>query len=254
MAHEMQLRDVEGIEFYTDSQGDAGVSQTGLSILCGVPRNTINDYLSRVRRNTSKTPGKLTGIDSELFVNNAKIVDADTCVMAIEYYAFEAKIDNTKARDTFRKFAKIGFTKWVQTITGYEPEQAQAVGKRMTELEMAKRYVELLEEKEQTIAYLGDKPGLAHKMAQAYVCQTALPCELLSFDEMCDLRGVTRFETNVKRELSRKLANSVTNDTRAKVGTKTVSIPGKTKPQYYEVKAYPVEALAAFDNVLANHK
>jgi hypothetical protein len=122
----------------------------------------------------------------------------------------------------------------------------------MTELEMATKYVTLLQEKAKTDLYLGDKPGLAHKMAQAHR-DKALPCEKLSFDEMCDLRGFQRLEVGVKRELSRKLANAVSNDLLTQVKTKTVSVPGKRKPQYYQVKAYPVECLPAFDNVMAIH-
>jgi hypothetical protein len=150
-------------------------------------------------------------------------------------------------------FLEFGIDEGLAQMVGVPLPAPPATKMPRTELELATKYVELLQAKTQTELYLENKPGLAHKVAQAHQPDKALSAENLSFDEMCDLRGFRRLEIGAKRELSRKMANAVSNDLLARVETKTVSVPGKKKPQYYQVKAYPLECLATFDNVMAIH-
>lgn len=250
---EMQLKQTEGVQFFTDNEGNAGVSQRGLAKLCGIhagsSKREIEAILSElgIAYSAEEMAQTYTIKGSKTAPKFTKIYNADLCVKVITYAA--TMLRNPEAIFTLSKFVAIGFTKWVQTITGFEPAKAVSAQVELTELEMAERYVKLLKEKAETIAYLGDKPGLAHKMAQAHQPK-ALPCELMTFDELCDLRGVTRFALNQKRELSRKLSNSVQNDTLVQVGTKTVIDSGKGKNRYYQVKAYSVEAIPTFDNLI----
>ena len=256
MSTEMQLRDVEGVQFFTDNDGNAGLSQRGLAKLCGIhagnAKRDIESIISKVTsiKNEGKIVESYTVKGDETDASYTKVYNSDLCVDVIAYSAMELR--KPEAKLAYNKFAKIGFTKWVQTITGFEPSQPVAVAVELTALQVAKAYVALLEEKAEVIAYLGDKPGLAHKMAQAHSAFIALPAELLSFDEMCDLRGIARYPKGIKQELSRKLANSVANDNLVKVGTKTITKPreGNKKPQYYTVNAYSVESLPHFDNVI----
>lgn len=129
---------VDDIEFYLTNDGkEAGVSISGLVRLVGIPRMTVVDLLNKLDRPDGFNPPKCL----EPLINNvfdltvegqrgAKIVKSEAVVRIIEYYGFEATITTEIARESFRKFARLGFIVWVKHITGYvekaiEPSNAE---------------------------------------------------------------------------------------------------------------------------------
>lgn len=129
---------VDDIEFYLTNDGkEAGVSIAGLVRLVGIPRMTIVDLVTKLERRNGFTPPKcLESLLCNVFDltvqghRGAKIIKSEAVVRLIEYYAFEANVTTDQARNSFRKFAQLGFIVWVKHITGYvekaiEPTNAE---------------------------------------------------------------------------------------------------------------------------------
>lgn len=115
------------VEFYTiEATGESGMSLSGLGRLCGVNRQAIEQLKNRL--STSSCPEflkPLQGIDLTLVssvneFNNATILNSGTCVMFLEWYAFESQRTNDTARFSYRKFSRIGINAWIQDITGWQ--------------------------------------------------------------------------------------------------------------------------------------
>lgn len=124
----------DGVEFFSiESTGESGMSQSGLAKLCGVTRQAIDKLLNSL--STSDCPeflkplqGKeLTVTTSLKQYKNATIVKDEVCAVILEWYAFESQRPNDTARYSYRKFAKLGIRSWIQTITGWESQQNQAL-------------------------------------------------------------------------------------------------------------------------------
>ena len=135
---------VDEIEFYVSDDGKVtGISISGLVALCGVSESTIRDYLDKLEKyskNLEDTPTNspfLRWVKSlynkgfDVFIPHvsgfknggiAKIVTDITCAIIIEWFAFENKIENITARNTFRKFSRKGITSWIKEITGFNEE------------------------------------------------------------------------------------------------------------------------------------
>jgi hypothetical protein len=104
---------VDEIEFYVSSDGSyTGMSQDGLSRLCGVNLKTIQDLLPKIGvtgYGGSETLEALPRKDqwSEVEApNNAEVIPAEVCAAIIKYYAFESKVANDTAKYAFRKFVR----------------------------------------------------------------------------------------------------------------------------------------------------
>lgn len=120
--------DRDGIEFYTlAATGESGVSQSGLAILCGVSQQAISKLEKTL---TTKQPPEWlepfveTGftLTTEAIVDgvlagNLKIYTSRFCIATINHYAGKG---NKVAVHTLTRFAEMGFTKWVQDITGWQ--------------------------------------------------------------------------------------------------------------------------------------
>lgn len=118
---------VDDIEFYLTNDGkEAGVSISGLARLVGIPRRTLSYLVNNLNDpGNFDCPKRLEPLLHNVFTlatessNGARIIQSDAVVRIIEYYAFEAAAANEIAKDSFRKFARLGFVVWVKHITGY---------------------------------------------------------------------------------------------------------------------------------------
>jgi hypothetical protein len=121
----------DGVEFFTiEETGESGMSETGLSRLCGVSQQGVNKLLrTKVTTNPEEIclklrPGKkiwlqpkgLSSVDNS-YISNIKVVSAEACAAVIEYYAFESKYRSETAAFALRKFSSIGINAWIQEIT-----------------------------------------------------------------------------------------------------------------------------------------
>lgn len=122
-------------EFYTvEVTGESGMSQSGLSVLCGVTQPAISGLeKTLISRAPSKTlepfVGKrLTLISSEdepVTVNgvpagNLKIYTAAFCAAVIRHYDRQG---NDIAQYSADQFIEIGLNSWIQSITGWRGDQ-----------------------------------------------------------------------------------------------------------------------------------
>jgi len=115
---------VNNVEFYISSNGmQSGISQSGLSRLCGISETAIRNIINQPR---SKTPSKVL----ESFVGNifhlelgsdqgAKIITTEAATEIVFYYAFDSKMANDMAKFSAREFAKQGMHNWIKQVTGF---------------------------------------------------------------------------------------------------------------------------------------
>lgn len=119
---ELMLQQVDGVQFFVANDGTVGLSQRGLAKLAGIsPSSAKRDIDSILNANPLCTNSEnvaerytVKGVEGDH--SWTKIYDADTCILVIQTKAFKG---NTIAQQSYTKFAKIGFTKWVQDVTGY---------------------------------------------------------------------------------------------------------------------------------------
>jgi hypothetical protein len=121
----------DGVEFFTiDATGESGISESGLARLCGISKQGVNKFL-RSNLSTKRTenglealpfkdiwckPRGLTSIERS-HISNLSIVSAGACAYVMEHYAFDSKSRTDEALFSYRKFATIGITAWIQEIT-----------------------------------------------------------------------------------------------------------------------------------------
>jgi hypothetical protein len=132
----------DGVEFFTiDETGESGMSEAGLSRLCGVTPMAVNKLI-RVSLSTwnlekSLEPHrskslryKLTKDSTTSRGQNADIqlVRAEICGKVIEYYAFESKHKTEEALFAYRKFALAGINSWIQEITHWHGNAVPKTG------------------------------------------------------------------------------------------------------------------------------
>lgn len=132
---------VEEIEFYVSNNGkDTGLSQRGLSRLCGVSVSTIMELMNNLKVIGKTVPKELKDLQGkELWVigdfeNNAKVVKSDFAAKIIEYYAFNSKASNDVAKHSLLKFASIGIDNWIKNIVGYEEKQLSTTDQLLKQL------------------------------------------------------------------------------------------------------------------------
>lgn len=130
---EPEDREDATFEFYTEEEtGRSGLSQSGLSVLCGVTQQAISELEKTL---TSKAPSKWlepfvgkdftltsTTLDPNLTVNGKKVgklvvYEASFCARTIQHYAFRG---NEVAQYSLDQFTELGINRWIQTITGWQ--------------------------------------------------------------------------------------------------------------------------------------
>jgi hypothetical protein len=116
----------DGVEFFTlNDTGRGAISESGLARLVGVSQKAINyllgdDPVRSKQRPECLKPFEKAGFHLELpGENNSKLVKAEVVAVVIEYYAYESRRKTKKSLFAFRKFAKMGVDRWIQSITGW---------------------------------------------------------------------------------------------------------------------------------------
>lgn len=120
-----------GIEFYTIvATGECGMSQRGLALACGKDHRTIKNLENNLGdKAPSKWLNPFVGKDLSLgnkFVKNGGTViiyRADFCAATIQHYAFKG---SETAQDFLSAIGAIGLTSYIQSKTGWLPEQFKA--------------------------------------------------------------------------------------------------------------------------------
>jgi len=131
--------DGDSTEFYTvEETGESGMSQNGLSKLCGVSQQAISGLEKTL---TSRSPSKwlepfvgkdfaLTSSvkDPTLTVNSVKagnitIYKSAFCARVIQHYAFQG---NEVAQYSLDQFTDLGISQWIQSITGWKQEPTRS--------------------------------------------------------------------------------------------------------------------------------
>jgi hypothetical protein len=128
------LQEVDGVQFFVGNDGSVGMSQRGLARLAGIHESTAKRDIEAILHRLYPS-GKLNPESAEAYTvkgieggsNWTKIYDAEVCVAVIEYKAFDSGRKNATAINSYRKFAKVGFTKWVQDVTGYAAANNEAL-------------------------------------------------------------------------------------------------------------------------------
>lgn len=130
---ELSPQIINDIEFYVSSDETVmGLSISGLSRLCGVPRKTLSDQLANINEpGEKKLPETLQPLAGKVFtlavssVNGAKIIDSKAASRIIRYYAYESKNTTPTAKASYDKFAEIGINTWIKEVTGCANTQNQ---------------------------------------------------------------------------------------------------------------------------------
>jgi hypothetical protein len=122
----------DGVEFFTiNATGTSGMSVSGLARLCGVSETAIRGFLARLSVRTSFSENDFKAFHGMDFQfehggwKNVKVVPAEICALAIEYYARESRRKTKEALFALCKFAKMGIDRWIQQITGWVDPKLQ---------------------------------------------------------------------------------------------------------------------------------
>lgn len=166
------IRDVEGIEFYTDATtGKSGISQAGLAKLCGVNRRTISDLIKSLSGQSKKgeIDESLEAFVGKLFENRTEtetgmvLLSGELSATIIEHYAFKGR---KPAQFSLRKFAAIGFNTWVQSIIGWQAPQTQSQAPQPPQLPTPEQ-TEFMKSRAWEKAELEGKPMSSNEIARA---------------------------------------------------------------------------------------
>jgi hypothetical protein len=127
------LRVVEdGVEFFTvNSTGKGAMSEIGISRICHVSQQSINELIQNTVTGNVKAEclKHLAGkdfrlqakMDGSAIYTRLNLVCSEYVAALIEYYAFESRYKTKEALFAYRKFAKMGIDAWIQGITGWQP-------------------------------------------------------------------------------------------------------------------------------------
>lgn len=118
---------IDGLQFYVSKNGkEKGASETALGLMCGVSQRAISSLLTSANLGGKKGLEHLQGKVFHTELTNesglASIVTSEAMAAIIEYYAFDSKAANDTAKNTYRKFAKLGIDKWILDLTGYHTD------------------------------------------------------------------------------------------------------------------------------------
>lgn len=137
---EIIKKEENGVEFYTiELTGQSGMSQTGLAILAGVSRTSIQDLEKTLATSapseclepfvgeplTLATDGVVYTINGKP-VGNLKVYKASFCAAVLKHYAdLDKKLNITEqqrviATYSLLKFAEKGINTWIQEVTGWK--------------------------------------------------------------------------------------------------------------------------------------
>ncbi|MCC5654626.1 MAG: P63C domain-containing protein [Nostoc sp.] len=139
MSDNILRQEIDGIEYFTvASTGESGMSQRGLSRLCGVRLSTVQNILENLTEN--KAPLWLQNLaEGGLYLTDKtsvkggeiKAIKANICWGILRYYERKGKLEATKALDAI---GAIGINSFIQAQTGWLPEQYQSSRKQRQEV------------------------------------------------------------------------------------------------------------------------
>jgi hypothetical protein len=121
-----------GVEFFSETATGIGkISETGLARLCGITQQSMSERLQQTSTGKSvpeclkefagmPIPSQVT-LKIDGYSINVILFSSEFCAAMIEYYAFEARNKTPEALFAYRKFAKMGIERWIQSITGWKP-------------------------------------------------------------------------------------------------------------------------------------
>jgi len=119
-------------DFTITESGDAFISQTAVSKLCGVGQDAISKHIVKT--------GHI------LNINSINQLGFQSLELVIGHYAFDSQRTNDVALNSYRTLAKAGAKAYIYHKAGYEMKAEKIVPP--TALELAKQNVALLEELE----------------------------------------------------------------------------------------------------------
>lgn len=137
---ELLKKDDGGVEFYTVSlTGQSGMSQSGLALLCGVSRTTIQNLESTLATSAPSQTlepfvGKrftlATSEDDAVIggrpIGNIRIYKSSFCAAVLKHYSdieMSEKRQERPSTYSLLKFVEKGIDKWIQDITGWTQYQ-----------------------------------------------------------------------------------------------------------------------------------
>lgn len=135
--------EINGVEYFVLPSGEAGMSISGLALLCGVGRQAVDNILQSVPTSSCSEFLKCLR-DKELTLStssaykNVTVLRDDVCATILEWYAFESQRTTKKARETYRKFAQAGIRVWIQKLANFEPSITTAKPSKTFELDWHK--------------------------------------------------------------------------------------------------------------------
>ncbi|MBC6435511.1 hypothetical protein FM036_39320 [Nostoc sp. HG1] len=139
MSNDILRQEIDGIEYFTvASTGESGMSQRGLSRLCGVRLSTVQNILENLTEN--KAPLWLQNLAQEgLYLTDKvsfkggeiKPIKATVCWGILRYYERKGKPEAASALDAI---GAIGINSFIQALTGWLPEQYQSSRKQRQEV------------------------------------------------------------------------------------------------------------------------
>jgi hypothetical protein len=202
-----------GIEFYTiAATGESGMSQTGLAILCGVARQTLQSMLKTL---AEKAPAEILkpwvgkpltlaerGILEGKSVGKLNIYAADFCAAVIQHYAFAG---NKTAQVSLTKFATIGINLWIQGITRWDSTPLDLQNVIVTAQKFLGEYLDRQEAIESKVTNLEE---LVHQH-DGEVVGVAAPLEHRIFHPDGTYFSIRGYASKVKRKLSKKEASDL---------------------------------------------
>jgi hypothetical protein len=144
----------DGVEFFTvAATGESGMSQSGLTALSGVPRQTLQSVIkSLAEKSPSKAlepwVGKSLTLAENCDYKNATIYSSAFCAAVIRHYAYQGI---EIAQYSLDKFADIGINTWIQGITQWDSTPVDLQNIIATAQKFLGQYVDRQEAVEQKV-------------------------------------------------------------------------------------------------------
>jgi len=139
MSDNILRQEIDGVEYFTiASTGESGMSQRGLSRLCGVGLRAVQNLLNNLTKKTA--PHWLQSlVESDLYLTKKTAVrggkttpiKAQVCWGILRYYERKGRSEAARALDVI---GAIGINSFIQAKTGWLPAQYQSSSKQRQEL------------------------------------------------------------------------------------------------------------------------
>ncbi|WP_341532002.1 P63C domain-containing protein (plasmid) [Nostoc sp. UHCC 0302] len=139
MSDDILRQEIDGVEYFTiASTGESGMSQRGLSRLCGVGLRAVQNLLDNLTKKTA--PHWLQSlVEGDLYLTKKTAVKggettpikAQVCWGVLRYYERKGRVEAVRALDAI---GAIGINSFIQAKTGWLPEQYQSSPKQRQQI------------------------------------------------------------------------------------------------------------------------